>query len=456
MSSETAGNEGVEYPRSSWLPSSDPLDQSLELVVWLARKKASNAAMELEQINVFRKRWQERYGLLDTDVDHVKWRSMRWELAAALKIPEQTIDHKLSFARHLVETFPTTLSKMKSGLLSEQHADILVFNLCGLPADERSALEAKLLPYAETLTVGKFKAKVRKQIELRKPEEMDARYEEALKEREIWVEPLPDGMAVLCNKMDAVDAHAAFNLMTAQAAALKVEGEERTNRQLASDVMRDMLLDDQAQLSAVEPGHVLRDVKPRHRGIVPTVYATVPVFSMMGRSIEPAHLEGYGPISMKAAAKIAGAASGFIRILTDPHTGVPISVGRERYRPPAEMRAEIIRQDVKCRAVGCNRRAEECDLDHTVPASVGGETALSNLAALCPNHHEEKHNGGWAVVQLEGRRLRWTSPLGRTYETEPESGDSVFSNPASAIDESWFQPGDEEDDSISGTPSVGN
>jgi hypothetical protein len=57
-------------------------------------------------------------------------------------------------------------------------------------------------------------------------------------------------------------------------------------------------------------------------GIGATVNVTVPVLTLMGTSDEPGELEGYGPIEAEAARKLAGTPTSFLRILTQPHTGI--------------------------------------------------------------------------------------------------------------------------------------
>jgi hypothetical protein len=45
-------------------------------------------------------------------------------------------------------------------------------------------------------------------------------------------------------------------------------------------------------------------------------------------------LEGYGPIDIETARRLAADAPGFTRILTHPETGAVLSLGRDRYAIP--------------------------------------------------------------------------------------------------------------------------
>jgi hypothetical protein len=130
-------------------------------------------------------------------------------------------------------------------------------------------------------------------------------------------------------------------------------------------------------------------------------------------------LEGYGPIDIETATKLAGAAKSWLRVLTHPETGATLSVGRDKYKVPAPLRAFLQRRDGTCRKPGCNRPAILCDIDHTQEWQHGGQTAHDNLAHLCQMHHDEKHHIAVTVKHLPSGDLEWTMPSGRTYISEP-------------------------------------
>ena len=156
------------------------------------------------------------------------------------------------------------------------------------------------------------------------------------------------------------------------------------------------------------------------RGIRPTVIVTVPVMTLLGKSEEPAELEGYGPIDPETARELAGEATSFMRLLVHPETGVPLSLGRDRYKVPKDLRLALELRDGTCRGYGCNRSATECDIDHTVDWQFSGKSDYANLASMCPPHHRLKHQTTWSVKQTGDGFLEWTSPLKRKYITAPE------------------------------------
>jgi hypothetical protein len=91
------------------------------------------------------------------------------------------------------------------------------------------------------------------------------------------------------------------------------------------------------------------------------------------------------------------------------------------YRPSVR-HAEFVRmRDVTCRFPGCDRPAEFCDIDHTIPFPAG-PTHPSNNKCVCRLHHLLKTFWtGWTDQQLADGTVIWTAPTGRTYTTHPSS-----------------------------------
>ena len=72
-----------------------------------------------------------------------------------------------------------------------------------------------------------------------------------------------------------------------------------------------------------------------------------------------------------------------------------------------------------CTGPGCRRPAERCDFEHNIPYEVGGRTCLCNGNPECRHDHRIKQNPRWKVEQLPNGDVRWTTPSGRQYTTEP-------------------------------------
>ena len=272
-------------------------------------------------------------------------------------------------------------------------------------------------------------------------EPIEQRAETASAERWVAVEPAADAMAYLTAYLPAVDAVAIHDRVNDIARHLAGDGETRTAAQRSADVFTALLVAGEVpggscdafgcDGAASSPGTSGDSGRvPLGHGIRPRVSITVPALTLLARAgvdvpadARAAHLEGYGPIDDETAARWAARAPSFRRILTDPHTGAVLSVGRERYAVPADLAAALRVRDDTCRFPGCVRAASSCELDHTVDWAHGGATSADNLAHLCRSHHQLKHRTSWGVKHLGAGRLEWTSPRMRVHVTEPPGFD---------------------------------
>jgi hypothetical protein len=276
----------------------------------------------------------------------------------------------------------------------------------------RARLLGPALQLAESLPVGTFRRRLRALIDTVRAVTLTERHEQALVQRRIVLEPAEDGMAWLHQYGPAVEAHAIHGRLTAQAKVLAADPEEtRTLDQLRADIFADLLIDG-----------VTATLPPKARGIRATVVVTVPVLALMGVDTDAvATVEGIGPVPMARARELAAGGKGWVRVLTHPETGIVLSVGRTRYRPPPELARLVRWRSETCLAPGCNIPAARCDVDHNLAWQDGGVTALWNLAPFCEGHHTVKHHGGWCVQQIDGSggAIQWTSPTGRHYRVQP-------------------------------------
>ncbi|MGO2113234.1 MAG: DUF222 domain-containing protein [Pseudoclavibacter sp.] len=189
----------------------------------------------------------------------------------------------------------------------------------------------------------------------------------------------------------------------------------RTFEQIRADVLADMLL-------TGEPS----EMHATGRGIDATVAITVPALTLLGVDVEPATLDGSSPIPLDDAKRYAASAPSWMRIITDPVTGVARSV--DTYRPTAAQRALVGARDITCRFPGCRRKARRCDIDHAKAWAEGGPTATENLECLCQRHHTLKHSTAW-VVRHDPEHpgyLIWTAPSGLKHSSHAPPIGPIF------------------------------
>jgi hypothetical protein len=121
------------------------------------------------------------------------------------------------------------------------------------------------------------------------------------------------------------------------------------------------------------------------------VLVTVPVFSLLGLTEEPATLDGYGPIPPSMARRlVADGGTSFLRVLTDPRDGAPLEIGRISYRISKPMRQWLRLRDARCTFPACNNHSLDNDADHILAWADGGGTGVANLGQPCPKHHRLK------------------------------------------------------------------
>ncbi|HEY8590899.1 MAG TPA: DUF222 domain-containing protein, partial [Naasia sp.] len=163
----------------------------------------------------------------------------------------------------------------------------------------RHCRERRALPYAEKLTATKFARKVEHLGEMIRPSEATERHREAVKERELYVQPAPNGMAWVHALMRSIHAAAIDDYVDKLAKAGEGEDDDRTHIERRLDSFVDLVLDKGVILPPTEGEEGLRQRQPS--GIVPTVHVVVPALTLTGMSDEPATLDGIGPIDPETA-----------------------------------------------------------------------------------------------------------------------------------------------------------
>lgn len=366
-------------------------------------------------------------------------RNLVAEIACALRMPEVTVDGMITTSEALMNRFPLTMDALRLGEISYRHAEVLVDQAKTLSDEMTIQFEDEALPGAMKLTVTKFRAHAKLVRERLDPESITERVARSAQDRRLDFVPADDGMAWLNLYTTAPEATSIYTAVRGNATALQHPSDPRTLTQLTADVCTEAL---SAALSGeIEPAAARSGAKSADTGATPdwrdffpmepqtvgpafgrirtTVTVTVPAMTLLGKSDEPGLLDGYGPIDPDTARALAGQSNTWYRLLTDPSTGVPISLDSTTYRPSKAMKRFLRYRDGTCRFPGCNRAARHCDIDHTKAAEFGGPTECDNLSHLCRKHHRLKHQTTWQVRQTGSGTLEWRSPGNRVYATEP-------------------------------------
>jgi hypothetical protein len=235
---------------------------------------------------------------------------------------------------------------------------------------------------------------------------------ERTENRYVDIAPTDDGLAGIWAQLRGSDGAALDQKLDALAATV-CAADPRTKKQRRADALGALA----AGLTAMRClcGSPDCSAAQRRPGAEVVIHVLAEQATISGDSEMPGYLPGFGPVSSTSLRDMAATAK--IKPLVTPSTSP-----EPGYRPSTAL-AEFVRcRDLTCRFPGCERPAEVCDLDHTVPFPLG-PTHPSNLKLLCRYHHLLKtfYNGvdGWADRQLADGTVQWTSPTGHTYTTKP-------------------------------------
>ncbi|WP_435744155.1 DUF222 domain-containing protein [Microbacterium sp. PMB16] len=357
-------------------------------------------------------------------------RTVAAEFAAALRISDRTVQRRMTDASFLVERFPLVWRAQGAGLISAGHARVICDAGEHLEdAADRDAFSVELIGFAETESANRVARRARRVAERFQSRPIDDRHKDARKKRGVWVRDLPDGMAELGLRGPAALVHGAFDRITQMAKTVRDQTVRdqtdstdstdstysRTLDQIRADIALDLLL------TGAPAGH--DSANGLLAALTARVSVTVPVTTLMGRGTTPAELNGCTPIDPVTARRLAGAASGWDRILTHPITGALLTV--DRYRPSADLKRHLRARDQRCRFPTCGYPPSHCDIDHHHDAARGGPTAESNLGHLCRRHHVLKHQTPWHVEPVTDGLYAWTSPTGQVYIDRPPPPNTV-------------------------------
>ncbi|WP_248764073.1 HNH endonuclease signature motif containing protein [Pseudarthrobacter sp. SSS035] len=342
------------------------------------------------------------------------------EVACVLTIGERASSSLLGEAHALTTSLPAALDALQAGTIAWQHARIMVDETAGLPPAAVSALESHFFdPGAPDgarcatpgeLVPSRFRRKVRAWRERHHPESLEKRHAKSVADRRMEYTPDRDGMGWISLYLPGDTACAIWNKASALGRGLQGADESRTLTQIRADMAAGLLLGSASQ----QPG----EVTSRKADVL----VTVPVFSLLGLTEEPAEVDGFGPVPASIARRlVADGASSFYRVLVDPRDGASLEIGRTSYRLPESLKRWLRMRDGACTFPGCSNQSLDNENDHLTAWQDGGTTGISNLGQVCPKHHRLKHTSAWTPAQAtHNEPPGWISPTGRHYPPEQQ------------------------------------
>jgi len=300
------------------------------------------------------------------------------EIATALAWTPAAASRRVDLAHDLHDHLPDVLAALRDGRIDLGKAQEIANGTFCLTPGTRTRLARAACTYATTHTRGQLRAWLARQIARLDPQAAEERRKKAKRQRRVWIQPQPDGMAVLGAYLTAEEAQACYESLKGAVA----------NHEGSIDAARaDAFVE---RLTGIAPGQP-----------IPVQVLITPRGPELG---------GYGPLSPAHVSHLCAGTRPIQLSLPAPTIG---------YRPGVRLTRFVKSRDRHCRFPGCRRPAVHCDLDHLVPWPTGSSTER-NLYCLCRYHHRLKTHTGWRVQIGPGRMLRWTSPRGHHYTTSPD------------------------------------
>ena len=483
-------------------PDDDPLqrlaDAAVDVLAAVGRSEAKIAAVKALAVAVLAGATKALNGPASSPQEATAQdRSLVAEVGCALAIGDRAAGALLAESHALTTSLPRALAALQAGTMSWAHARTMVEQTSCLDPAGAAALEAHFLdPDAPGAARGcpigempayRFKARARNWRERHHPESLEKRHARSVADRRVEYWPDNDGMAWVAALLPADHASAIWNRLTAIARGKQGPNETRSLPELKADTFTDGLLTtgttagntvdelgtggdrgagDEISASSVSNGadstggdNSAGDGEPddprqgngTSSGTAPgprspiraQVLVTVPAFSLMGQTDEPAILDGHGPIPPSMARRlVADGAASFYRVLVDPRDGTPLEIGRTSYRVSKAMRQWLRLRDGKCPFPGCSNSSPDNEADHILAWAKGGSTGVPNLGQPCPKHHKLRHTSGWKPTPASKTEPPgWISPTGRHYKSEHQDWEPPHW-PDSAVPESIRAFGD--------------
>ena len=104
------------------------------------------------------------------------------------------------------------------------------------------------------------------------------------------------------------------------------------------------------------------------------------------------------------------------RVSTSPVDPRPLT--STAYALPPRLARFVKHRDITCSFPGCPRLAWNTENDHLLPWP-HGRTSSENIDCKCKHHHQAKTHGRYQTTRLPDGGIRWTTPLGRSYDRHP-------------------------------------
>ena len=372
-------------------------EQLMEATKEIARLKSTLASLEMQVA-------------VEIDAgDHAKHEA-QWQSTADF-LTETTGGYRgsgrrmLRTGRELAGGREATRTALRDGVISPEHAEVIVNAIKKLPTDEelRASAEALLLEHAGSLNASDLKVAGEHLWEVIDPEGYAREEEKRVKKHERsahldrFLKIVDDGLGGVKVSGRGTSEDAAV-IKTALAALAAPVAEDLADTDPDSGCSGKDTRDHGARMwdALVDTCQRALDSEqlPSSHGRKPRVSVIVE-YEKLRDGVGMATLDTGDRLSATAVRKLACDAEIIPVVMC--RDGVILDVGRaSRLVTPGIWDALVVR-DRFCAFPGCRRAPIGCDAHHIVAWIDGGETSLDGLVLLCRLHHTLIHHTAWEV-----------------------------------------------------------
>ncbi len=381
------------------------------------------------------------------------------QVGAAMQASPHAGSSFLGTARVWVTEMPHTFDALRTGVLSQWRATLMVRETSHLSAEHRAQIDeeicgpANLAALARTGTK-RLVAQVKERAGQLDVHACVKRNAKAESERCVSVRPAPDLMVYLTALVPMRQGVQAYAQLKAHADAAKAGGDERGAGQIMADtfvervtgrepgkaddvpVTINLLVSDETLLADGDRSAVVVEGVPAGVGTVP------------------------GPVARNLAAHGIDADAAWLRsIYVDPRGRLLATTSVSRFYPQGLAALLRAREQGICATSWCDAPVRH--IDHVTPFAEGGQTSLDNGQGLCARCNHAKQAPGWRqkATESNGRHaVETATPTGHTYTfVAPAPPEPVQPDPAQPepVQPEPVQPEPANEAASAWTPAVG-
>ncbi|NPC43207.1 HNH endonuclease signature motif containing protein [Nocardioides sp. zg-1230] len=305
------------------------------------------------------------------------------EVALATMASPHAGEQRVLLSRRLRDHLPLTLSALARGELTEERAFAIAREVAHLTPEQRSMVDADLVPRLAGLGDVRLRQAVRRSCLTHAAESETRRCRRARADRRVTSRALDDGTGQLTATLPLEVLAAVRTALDAAAATARTDGDVRTAGQVRADTLA-------ARITGAE---TVTDPVPVRVNLV------IGVESLLDTGTEPGLVpgEGFLPAALctEWVRRASDAAKATLRrLFASPEDRVLVAMESTSRRFDGQL-AELLdlRDAGTCRTPGCNAAIRHHD--HITPAADGGPTEAANGQGLCERCNYVKESPGW-------------------------------------------------------------